>query len=362
MKEKNTQNEKREALLNFFKHKVEKYEKAANIEEVIIAEEDEAESTRKYGAAVRVLKEGDMLGEIALNQKGGRRTATIICKTECHFFTLTEQDYKASLEVTIQKEKSDKVDLVLLAFPAILQYIHDSTGLEMIINSLKEVRVPQGSELLSEGLPNGRVYLLREGQLSLSKRLTRSLCDDLKDLKLKPKLRLYRYNPERLVEYVARSTSIAKPLKLSVVNPGEVLNYEEALLGTGQPSFTYTVVSRTASLYSLKIEEFCSFVPPAMINQLKIKYEHVHYKRHKAVLEMLEQLVKVGNMSLHKEEGNLPEMNLHSVRDEIPEQAFTGFESRVQNEPDCKPRLASVPRSQHVPHRLSSKGQEERSF
>ena len=51
-----------------------------------------------YFKKVGELNKGDSFGELALQEKGGRRAATIRCEnSEVHFATLTREEYRDSL-------------------------------------------------------------------------------------------------------------------------------------------------------------------------------------------------------------------------------------------------------------------------
>ena len=120
---------------------------------------------------------GESFGEIAL-QTNQRRTATMICRNECHVLTLSKQGFDAVLK-DVKNEKAQK-DLEFLRKFEFFQHIPNSELLSFLF-SVKNVRFPLSAVIYKEGDPCDQIYLIREGDLQISSSLVEEQPPDHSD-------------------------------------------------------------------------------------------------------------------------------------------------------------------------------------
>lgn len=66
----------------------------------------------KFGRLIRILEEGDSFGEMALIEDLPR-SASVICKNDCQFLTMTKQQY----ELMFAKRERERQELIMSIFP-----------------------------------------------------------------------------------------------------------------------------------------------------------------------------------------------------------------------------------------------------
>ena len=228
-----------------------------------------------------------MFGDIALNQSGGR-TASIICKSPCYLFELTEDDYNESIKVIMQKEKSEKLVSIVQALPN-MQECLETVSFEKIVYSIKEVTYNLGTTILREGCQADRIYVLKEGEVLISRKLCPDLFKDFAYLDYETCPEFFS-DPQYFQDKVLRNNSINKDYQFARAMCGEVIGADSSLDLTLTSKFTFTANSQPTVLYYIKTEDlhryFTSVIGPLQQNSLQL-----HSFRMKALLKKLANLL-----------------------------------------------------------------------
>lgn len=89
------------------------------------------------GKLVRYLREGEGFGEIAL-KRNIPRTASILCKTDCEFLTLSKEEY----ELGFGKMQREKEEFIYSIFPMLKTTTFSIEALNSLLYSFKVIKWP----------------------------------------------------------------------------------------------------------------------------------------------------------------------------------------------------------------------------
>jgi CRP-like cAMP-binding protein len=113
------------------------------------------------------LEGGASFGELALLD-GKPRMATIKCLTRCHFISLSRVDYEKTLIAIDNKRRGLKITFVK-KIPIFSKLTR--TFLTRLSYSLKPLKVTKDHYLYREGEPADKVYIVKEGEFVVTKKL-----------------------------------------------------------------------------------------------------------------------------------------------------------------------------------------------
>lgn len=132
------------------------------------------------------LKEGQTFGELGL-LTGKLRSATIICKEDCHFGIMLEEDFKNIVSVIELKKINVKFDF----FKKYLIRNVSSDILRKFTYSFKKIKYSRMEYVYKEGDVCKEIYLIKKGEIQIQKCFTdnlRQLNIENKKLPMKPYL------------------------------------------------------------------------------------------------------------------------------------------------------------------------------
>ena len=116
------------------------------------------------------LSEGNIFGEIALQNNTKKRTATIITKTPCCFGTLTKNIYDLCLRNTQERLKLNKI-MFFINGP-----IFDGVGQMMFeqkyYNWFKEVEGKNGEYIFKQKFPKKSIYFIKKGEIEMTSKMS----------------------------------------------------------------------------------------------------------------------------------------------------------------------------------------------
>ena len=113
------------------------------------------------------LEAGASFGELALID-GKPRMATIKCLKRCHFLVLSKKEFQKSLEDIKQKKKAALVNWIknIPLFGKLTR-----TYLGKLSDNTKEIKITKDFLLFKEGDTADRVYIVRDGEYVVTKKI-----------------------------------------------------------------------------------------------------------------------------------------------------------------------------------------------
>lgn len=90
------------------------------------------------------MTQGDSFGDIALAQEVPR-TATVIAESDCLLLRLSKADYVDVLKSSQQRDKSDKLAMLLRVFPG-MQRLLETISFERLVYSVRVRSSKAGSD------------------------------------------------------------------------------------------------------------------------------------------------------------------------------------------------------------------------
>lgn len=136
------------------------------------------------------LKEGQTFGELGL-LTGKLRSATVICKEDCHFGVMMETDYKTIVSVIERKKIYDK-------FEFFKQYLIKDVAYEVLRKlsySFEKNKFGRMQHVFREGETCKNVYLIKKGEIQILKMFPDHLKDQFRTVN--KKLPLNPFIPKR---------------------------------------------------------------------------------------------------------------------------------------------------------------------
>ena len=111
---------------------------------------------------------GGSVGALALVD-GKPRICTVKCLTRCHFISLSVGDFKKGLEEIERKKK-----MILVNFLKNVPLFSKLTSTYLknkLADHFVHLRATKDAIIISEGRPADRVYIIKEGEFIVTKRL-----------------------------------------------------------------------------------------------------------------------------------------------------------------------------------------------
>lgn len=113
------------------------------------------------------LEEGDSFGELALLYSKPRM-ATIKCIERSHFVVLTKDDYNGAIAEIERRKTNEKINFIKM-LPVFAKL--SRTQLTRYTYNLKDVQIIKDSFLYKEGDLADKVFIIREGEFQILKRV-----------------------------------------------------------------------------------------------------------------------------------------------------------------------------------------------
>ena len=109
--------------------------------------------------------QGDIFGEMAINNCTGTRSANIKCIQNCIFLVISDKDYNLYLRRMIEKLGDDKIAFMrgTTLFANWSKSLTRST-----INQLKVMKCTKGREIVTQNMPNPYLYIIAKGQFKVT--------------------------------------------------------------------------------------------------------------------------------------------------------------------------------------------------
>ena len=238
-------------------------------------------------------KQGDIFGEIALQNSIGKRTATLITGEECIFGYLTHEIYKKSIRDIEQKIRKTNIEFLLKnqLFIGISRGIFENK----YFNLFNIETITQGNKIITQGEKNNKVYFIREGDFELSSQLNLDALQQILKLKINVSLK---------VNSMKEDSNTNSKYKISLLGKNDIVGLRDCCIN--DVSFVdVTCLSTSAELYSIDlgiIDEIAQ-----KIKSLSIQMQSYINQRVKIVTKRLLQIflfknnqIKITNSSLEQ--------------------------------------------------------------
>ena len=238
-------------------------------------------------------KQGDIFGEIALQNSIGKRTATLITGEECIFGYLTHEIYKKSIRDIEQKIRKTNIEFLLKnqLFIGISRGIFENK----YFNLFNIETITQGNKIITQGEKNNKVYFIREGDFELSSQLNLDALQQILKLKINVSLK---------VNSMKEDSNTNSKYKISLLGKNDIVGLRDCCIN--DVSFVdVTCLSTSAEVYSIDlgiIDEIAQ-----KIKSLSIQMQSYINQRVKIVTKRLLQIflfknnqIKITNSSLEQ--------------------------------------------------------------
>ena len=238
-------------------------------------------------------KQGDIFGEIALQNSIGKRTATLITGEECIFGYLTHELYKKSIRDIEQKIRKTNIEFLLKnqLFIGISRGIFENK----YFNLFNIETITQGNKIITQGEKNNKVYFIREGDFELSSQLNLDALQQILKLKINVSLK---------VNSMKEDSNTNSKYKISLLGKNDIVGLRDCCIN--DVSFVdVTCLSTSAEVYSIDlgiIDEIAQ-----KIKSLSIQMQSYINQRVKIVTKRLLQIflfknnqIKITNSSLEQ--------------------------------------------------------------
>ena len=238
-------------------------------------------------------KQGDIFGEIALQNSIGKRTATLITGEECIFGYLTHEIYKKSIRDIEQKIRKTNIEFLLKnqLFIGISRGIFENK----YFNLFNIETITQGNKIITQGEKNNKVYFIREGDFELSSQLNLDALQKILKLKINVSLK---------VNSMKEDSNTNSKYKISLLGKNDIVGLRDCCIN--DVSFVdVTCLSTSAEVYSIDlgiIDEIAQ-----KIKSLSIQMQSYINQRVKIVTKRLLQIflfknnqIKITNSSLEQ--------------------------------------------------------------
>ena len=114
---------------------------------------------------IKSLFTGEKFGDFASYDIKGKRTASIITSSECHFGILNKKNFIKYVKFAIDKNQKDYIFFILNSFifrNFNIEYLHNKLFQSFLIN-----KIQKGNIVLDIGIKNNYLYFLKEGDFEI---------------------------------------------------------------------------------------------------------------------------------------------------------------------------------------------------
>jgi len=233
-------------------------------------------------------------------------------------FELSPEDFADAFKTLFQKEKSDKLFTLMQSLPNIQDCLEE-VSFEKIVYSVKEQTFNLGETILHEGCSSDRLYIVKEGEVAIQRKITHEFLLELKRMKIVPEnLRPFRGVLEEFYKAVLESKSVAKKFCLSIAKPGEALGVEAVIGSNLKSQFTYVASTEPTVIYYIKKDDFNRFFRLTEHSAINI-YNSINNLRLRSLMQRIEKIVNVGTS---------PPLTQNNLRTRTPHHCSQGPQTR----------------------------------
>ena len=114
---------------------------------------------------IKSLYTGEKFGDFASYDIKGKRTASIITSSNCHFGILSKKNFIKYVKFAIDKNQKDYIFFILNSFifrNFAIEYLHNKLFQSFLIN-----KIQKGNIVLNIGIKNNFLYFLKEGDFEI---------------------------------------------------------------------------------------------------------------------------------------------------------------------------------------------------
>lgn len=262
------------------------------------------------GKLVRYLREGEGFGEIAL-KRNIPRTASILCKKDCEFLTLSKEQY----ELGFGKMQREKEDFIHSIFPMLKNITFSIDILNSLLYSFKTERYPRGHCIINEGNvtpKEAKFYIIQQGECLIEKQIYK---DDNEPLN----------SNKKLMGCVNKAT-------ITVSGKGVIVG-EEILLTKTEYKYSVKASSEILVVQAITLKDFKHKFP-------KEVREHVQdlYEQKKVYREAVYEQIKKDNeqkLAQYKADTTYSLQN-REIKEYVIKSALGGFNKRMPKSTSTK--------------------------
>ena len=125
---------------------------------------------------VHSFKDGDCFGDVALSTKKCTRTARIVTTQDSHFAIMAKADYQHGLKKCLEKVATEEQEFLRMIpfFSHITKTQTKNLWNSKYIQKMTPIR---GKELIEEGRINPFVFIIKQGEFTVKKLVTKKESD-----------------------------------------------------------------------------------------------------------------------------------------------------------------------------------------
>lgn len=220
---------------------------------------------------VLVYKDGASFGELALLDKKPR-AASILTKSPCHFAVLDKHNYQRILASLMKKKR-----LELVEFLQCQELFHSMTKGSLIKLSycFEEKKLKKDQILYKEGSSIDSLFLIREGEVIISKKVTYKVMDHESTNKYKGQL----------------NKKYSQRAEISILGRGEFLGIYD--LDIGKYSNTAVCTSQMVTLLKISVNDFRKRITTqeskVLIDERKKLKEQIHIENMMSIKKVIHE-------------------------------------------------------------------------
>jgi len=138
---------------------------SASIQEIDALSPDQVAS--RFGEVLRIMHNGDLFGEVALENRKSKRTASAIALEDSTLLSLNQNNYKRYFCSNIIKDSTTQMDKLRRYFPLLVELPIEAR--RRLLYSVKEVSYKKREVIIKEGAHPSSYYILLDGEVDLTK-------------------------------------------------------------------------------------------------------------------------------------------------------------------------------------------------
>ena len=248
---------------------------------------------------LRIMKEGDTFGDVALNRAENKRTASIITTTECTFGTITKEEYDYYIKES--QDKLNKMYMDTIFSISLFKEINTDFFAKTFFPLFKPEVYYCNQFLFEQNTPRNAIYILHSGQIEISlKSNIRDVNSIITSLNTSSSSVVNDY--ELLKQYgthITQSSNIKEfykemqKFKVLLVNKSDIIGLDE-----------YLKVNTDMFQYSAKVVSLKCTVLVFHMNQYDVVFGH------KKIKDLLQEEIKMRKDVMRERIVNVKETKL----------------------------------------------------
>ena len=286
---------------------------------------------------------GEFFGEIALEKKGVKRSATILCSEDCLFGTLSKDAYKNSLKEIQTNERRNNIK-TLMSFQ-IFDNLSWGIFQNNFFNYFKIIHVYKNEIIIEKNTPIKNINFIRKGEFEISSDLSNKEIDDyILHLKYGNHYKEKKINNKIYENDKKRNLRIYNLKDKDVIGLYDIIDLDEInsivnIKCISNHGILYSIEKEIFEEIALKVKtvkdnfiHFTNIRRKIMINRLNIlkntkEIKHIEIKKE----TLFEELNKIYNDN--KENKNINRNRLFSPLSKIRQFNFKTIEKSTKNNP-----------------------------